>query len=115
MTADDIKTICLSFPGVTEDVKWGNDLVFSVGGKMFAVVGLDQSPTSSSFKVSDDVFDEVSSRMHFKPAPYLARHHWVLIEDTTKMSRQEWTEFLRQSYEMVKAKLPAKMRKLIEA
>ena len=24
-----------SWPGVTSDVKWGNDLIFSVGGKMF--------------------------------------------------------------------------------
>lgn len=74
MTAEDIKKICLSFPGVTEDLKWGDHLVFSVGNKMFCVVGLDQSPTTSSFKVSDDAFEEVSNRMHFKPAPYLARH-----------------------------------------
>lgn len=114
MTAEDIKKICLHFPGATQDLKWGDHLVFSVGGKMFSVVGLDQSPTTSSFKVSDDAFDEVSNRMHFKPAPYLARHKWVLIEDTTKMNPQEWAEFLRQSYELVKAKLPAKIRKQID-
>jgi predicted DNA-binding protein (MmcQ/YjbR family) len=28
--------LCRSLPGVTEDVKWENDLIFSVGGKMFA-------------------------------------------------------------------------------
>lgn len=28
---------CRGLPHVTEDVKWGNDFVFSIGAKMFAV------------------------------------------------------------------------------
>lgn len=43
MIIEDIQTICKSLPGVTEDIKWGHDLVFSIGGKMFCVVGLDQA------------------------------------------------------------------------
>ena len=32
---------CLSFPHATENVHWGNDLVFKIAGKMFAVMGLE--------------------------------------------------------------------------
>jgi predicted DNA-binding protein (MmcQ/YjbR family) len=111
MDIDDIKKICSQFKGVTEDIKWGHDLVFSVGQKMFCVVGLSGSPTSASFKVTDEEFEEMSSRTGFKPAPYVAKYKWVWVDDIKRMKRTEWEKYLRQSYEMVKAKLPAKVRK----
>jgi predicted DNA-binding protein (MmcQ/YjbR family) len=63
MHIEDIQTICRALPGVTEDIKWEHDLVFSIGGKMFCVVGLDESPTSASFKITDEEFEEMSSRL----------------------------------------------------
>lgn len=115
MTVEEIQSICSHFKAVTEDVKWGHDLVFSVGGKMFCVVGLDQSPTSASFKVKDEEFEEMSSRPGFKPAPYVAKFKWVWIEDINKMKKTEWKKYLQQSYELVKEKLPAKLKKQIAA
>lgn len=111
MTVEDIQTICRALPGVTEDIKWEHDLVFSIGGKMFCVVGLDQSPVSASFKVTDDTFEEMSSRLYFKPAPYVAKYKWVWISDITKMKRTEWQKLITQSYDLVKDKLPAKIKK----
>lgn len=111
MNIEDIKTICASFPNVTEDIKWGNDLVFMIGGKMFCVVGLNQSPTSASFKVTEDEFDEMSVRLHFKPAPYVAKYKWVLMEDISQMRKAEWEHYLKQSYDLVKARLPPKITK----
>ena len=40
MNIEQLRKYCLSFPHATEDVKWGNDLCFCVGGKMFCVTGL---------------------------------------------------------------------------
>jgi predicted DNA-binding protein (MmcQ/YjbR family) len=111
MNTENIRTLCLELPGVTEDIKWGHDLVFSIGAKMFCVVGLDQSPTSASFKVKDEEFDEISSRPGIKPAPYVAKHKWVLVEDINSMKKTEWKQFIQQSYNLVKAKLSAKLRK----
>ena len=42
MNIEEIQNLCKQLPGVTEDIKWGNDLCFSVGGKMFLVAGLEQ-------------------------------------------------------------------------
>ena len=33
---DPLVAFCRSLPGATEDIKWEHDLIFSVGGKMFA-------------------------------------------------------------------------------
>ena len=41
MNIEHLREYCLSFPGATEDVKWGSDLCFSVGAKMFCVTGAD--------------------------------------------------------------------------
>ena len=111
MNVEDLQAICKKLPAVTEDIKWGNDLVFSVGGKMFCVAGLDQSPTTASFKVTDEQFDAMSNREGFKPAPYVAKYKWVWLDDINRMSKKEWQHFVQQSYELVKAKLSTKMKK----
>ena len=111
MTIEDIQTICRSLPAVTEDIKWENDLVFSVGQKMFCVVGLNQSPTTASFKVTDEEFEEMCNRPGFKPAPYVAKYKWVWIEDIGKMNKAAWKQYLAQSHELVKNKLSIKLRK----
>ena len=35
MDIDALRAICKKLPGVTEDIKWGNDLCFCIAGKMF--------------------------------------------------------------------------------
>jgi predicted DNA-binding protein (MmcQ/YjbR family) len=71
-----------AFPGVTLDVKWGNDWVASVGGKMFFVGGPHPGRwTHCSFKVDDHRFLELTGVPGFKPAPYAARYRWVQMTD----------------------------------
>lgn len=110
MDIESFRCICMEFSCVTEDIKWGQNLVFSVGGKMFCIAGLDQSPINASFKVPDEEFEEMSRRPGFRPAPYLAKHKWVLIEDIAKMKNTDWKKYLRQSYALVRDKLPAKVK-----
>ncbi|MFV8327360.1 MmcQ/YjbR family DNA-binding protein [Flavobacterium sp. ZS1P14] len=111
MDIEEIRNICMEMPGVSEEIKWKHDLVFSIGGKMFCVAGLNQFPTSATFKVRDDEFEEISNWPGFKPAPYVAKYKWVLIEDINKMKKSEWQHYIKQSYNLVKDKLPVKLRK----
>lgn len=108
MDIEIITGICKALPAVTEDVKWGNDLCYMIGGKMFCVLSLD-SPLKVSFKVPDEEFDELSASKGIIPAPYVARYKWVLVEDAHVLSKQKWEHYVRQSYELVKAKLPRKI------
>lgn len=110
MQIDVLQKFCLSLPAVTEDVKWGNDLCFSVGGKMFCVMSLD-APFKCAFKVPDESFDELSTADGFIPAPYMARAKWVLVTKPSVLSKKEWENYIRQSYELIKTKLTRKMRK----
>ena len=109
MDIEMLRKICSSLRAVTEDVKWGNDLVFSVGDKMFCAASLEP-PFSCSFKVHDDEFDEISNRNGFTPAPYMARAKWVLVTDPSKLNKKDWERFLKQSYELIKIKLTKKLR-----
>jgi predicted DNA-binding protein (MmcQ/YjbR family) len=109
MDIEMLRKICSSLRAVTEDVKWGNDLVFSVGDKMFCAASLEP-PFSCSFKVPDDEFDEISNRNGFTPAPYMARAKWVLVTDPSKLNKKDWERFLKQSYELIKIKLTKKLR-----
>src|ERR1043165_2401991 len=101
MNIETLRKICSSLPAVTEDVKWGNNLVFSVGDKMFCVASL-QPPFTSSFKVPDDEFEELSNKDGFAPAPYMARAKWVLVTDPSKMNKKEWEQYIKGSYDLIK-------------
>jgi predicted DNA-binding protein (MmcQ/YjbR family) len=110
MDIDMLRKICSSLPAATEDIKWGNDLVFSVGDKMFCAASLTP-PFNCSFKVSNEEFDELSNQPGFTPAPYMARAKWVLVNDASRLSKKEWETYIKQSYDLVKAKLTKKLRK----
>ncbi len=106
MTLDTVRTFCLSLPDVTEDIKWGADLAFSIGGKMFCVLNTEP-PHQMSFKCSPEDFGELVERPGLRPAPYLARAMWVQEEQLgAALDRHEMARLLTASYELVRARLP---------
>lgn len=112
MDSESVREYCLSFPHATENVQWGADLVFKIAGKMFAVIGLDEaSDHCLSFKCTPEKFAELTERKGIVPAPYVARYHWVALETFNALKDKELKSLLRESYEMVFAKLPAKAKK----
>jgi predicted DNA-binding protein (MmcQ/YjbR family) len=113
MNIESLREFCLSLPYTTEDVKWGADVCFSIGGKMFCVSGFSQ-PLHASLKVNDEEFEEVSSRQGIIPAPYLARYKWVLISEDAGLTDKQWKHYISQSYELIKDKLPKKMLKELQ-
>ena len=110
MDIEILRSVCLSFSAVTETVKWSNDLCFCVGEKMFCVTSLEPSHTFS-FKVTEAEFDELAGSEGFMPAPYLASAKWVLVTDSSKLSRKDLKKYLQQSYDLIKAKIPKKQLK----
>jgi len=113
--ADWIRAICLALPGVTEQIQWGCDLVFKVGGKMFAVVPLEPAPVVMSFKVPDEEFPELTERLGVIPAPYMARAKWVALETESALPRLEIERLLKLSHSLVLAKHSKKMQAKILA
>ena len=109
MDVETLRTFCNALPAVREDIKWGNDLCFTIAKKMFCVIGLEP-PHRFSFKVTEEEFEEVSARDGFIPAPYMARNKWVSIENPDRVRQKDWEYFVRQSYELIKANLTRKAR-----
>jgi predicted DNA-binding protein (MmcQ/YjbR family) len=115
MNIDQIRKICLGFPGVTEQIQWEDDLLFKVGGKMFALTPLEPSRLWLCLKADPEEFAELTERPGIIPAPYLARAKWIAIESADAVSAAEAAGLLKKSYEMVLTKLPKGMREKIAA
>ncbi|MGB7467168.1 MAG: MmcQ/YjbR family DNA-binding protein [Candidatus Acidiferrum sp.] len=106
MNIDQLREICLSFGGATEQIQWGDDLVFKVAGKMFAVTPLVPGYNWLALKASPEGFAELTERPGIVPAPYLARAKWVAIETPNVLDAAEVATLLQTSYDLVVAKLP---------
>jgi len=109
-TVESIRKLCMSFPHSTEQIQWGYDLVFKIAGKMFAITPLEPAPVFLTIKASDESFAELTERPGIVPAPYLARAKWVALERADAVSPAELASLLRNSYDLVVARLPAKTR-----
>src|SRR6476619_3159624 len=113
MNIEDLRKFCLSMPGATEDVKWGADLCFSVGAKMFAVTSADSSVGGISLKCTPEKFDELIERDGIDPAAYVGRYKWVHILSADILPDPELKKLIEKSYQLVFDKLPPKIKKTI--
>jgi predicted DNA-binding protein (MmcQ/YjbR family) len=109
MNVDSIREYCLSFPRTTEKLQWGDALCFKIAGKIFAIVGLDNPRLC--FKCSPATFAELIEREDIRPAPYVGRYKWVMLDRLDALNNQELEDFIGQSYEMIAAKVPIKKGK----
>jgi predicted DNA-binding protein (MmcQ/YjbR family) len=115
MDVEWIRRVCMAFPHATEQVLWGADLVFKIGGKMFAAAPLEPARVCLSFKCTPEQFAELTERPGVIPAPYSARALWVALESEDALPRAEIRELLRQSYDLVLARLPKKKQAELRA
>ncbi len=104
-----LQDYCRGLPGTTEDIKWGNDLMFSIGKKIYAGFGAEESE-ALAFKCDDDDFDRLTKIDGIIPAPYAARFGWVSVERDGVLSEAELKGLIRKSYELVREKLARKVK-----
>ncbi len=106
-----LRALAASLPGATKDIKWGADLVYSVGAKMFCVFLLhDGRAASCSLKVDDDRFLELTGVPGVIPAPYLARARWIQVKPGHALAAADLGQLLRRSHALVAAKLTHKLQ-----
>lgn len=107
MSPEAFDATCEALPGVRMDVQWGDDHVWKVGGKMFAV----RSPAGSfSFKATDIAFEALTADGPGVPAPYLAKAKWVWFADLAEQDEDEVADWLRTAHGLIAAKLTKKAR-----
>jgi predicted DNA-binding protein (MmcQ/YjbR family) len=109
MNIDAIRSYCLAFPRTTEKLQWGDDLCFKIAGKIFAMLGLDKPRLC--FKCSPEVFSELIEREDIRPAPYVGRYKWVMLDRLDAVSDAELQDLIQRSYTMVAAKAPKRSKR----
>ena len=111
----DIEKLLLALPGVTLSIQWGNDRVFKVGGKMFAVIGVheDKRAAGMSFKASSESFRILTELPGIKPAPYLARAEWVYLDKPTRLPAKDLKAYLTRAHAIVASGLPKKTQRAL--
>lgn len=111
MDNESARRFCLSLPHATEGIQWDNDLLFRIGGKIFAVLALDPAAGHRlSFKCTPEKFAELLELDGIIPAPYMARNKWVTLERFEALTDGEIKALLENSYALVFAKLTRKMQ-----
>jgi predicted DNA-binding protein (MmcQ/YjbR family) len=106
MNVDSIRAYCLSFPHATEKLQWGDELCFKVREKIFVMLGLDNPRLC--FKCTAEAFAELIEREDVRPAPYVGRYKWVMLDRLDAVRWDELRELIAKSYGMVAAKAAGK-------
>jgi predicted DNA-binding protein (MmcQ/YjbR family) len=114
MNVDSVRGYCLSFRQAKETLQWGETVCFKVAGKIFAMLSLASVPPSLCFKCTPEKFAELCEVEGIRPAPYVGRYQWVLLERLDVLGDEEIEGLIRESYEMIvrnsKGKAKAKTR-----
>src|ERR1700710_2759748 len=109
----------LSLPRVEETLQWDN-LVYwvldkAVGGKMFAMIEPEPGGAHvAGFAVPAGRFEDLLEIEGVRPAPYLARAQWVVVERWDVFSAAEWQGHLQSAHSRVEAKLTPRIQRLMD-
>lgn len=112
MTFKELHAFLAKLPKATLSVQWGDDHVYKVGGKMFAVLGPpDGKSRTLSFKATDESFEILTRLEGIIPAPYLARAKWVQLDKPQRLPANELKAYLTRAHGLVAANLSKKMQR----
>lgn len=111
MDIERFRNICLGLDNVTEEFPFGpNTIVFKVNGKMFALAGLDMF---ESINLKCDPEEAIELRERYpavQPGYHMNKQHWNTIMMDNSISDKLITEWIVNSYELVKKKIPKKRK-----
>jgi predicted DNA-binding protein (MmcQ/YjbR family) len=102
---------CLSLPHTEESFPFDNQtLVLKVGGKMYALIALDDEP-AVALKCDPELAITLRERYPaVQPGYHLSKKHWntVLLNNTVSDDKIE--EWIQMSFQLVVAGLPKKVK-----
>jgi predicted DNA-binding protein (MmcQ/YjbR family) len=112
MNARELQNTCLELLGSREDFPFdATTSVFKVAGKMFALSDLHATPLQVSLKCDPDFAEHLrQTYAAVKPGYHLAKRHWNTITIDGTISDEMLKEFIRDSYDLVVARLPKRQR-----
>ena len=108
MNIETFREYCLSKLAATEDTPFGPDnIVFKVGGKMFALAALDEVPPAVNLKCDPDLALELRDRYEqVRPGYHMNKKHWNTVELGGVIPENEIRKMVDHSYDLVVRSLP---------
>ncbi|HKP93678.1 MAG TPA: MmcQ/YjbR family DNA-binding protein [Chthoniobacterales bacterium] len=111
MNAENFRVYCLAKDGATEGTPFGpEDIVFKVGGKMFALLALEEVPPRVNLKCDPDRALELRDRYEqVEPGYHMNKKHWNTVVLDGVIPDNEVKTMIDHSYELVAKRLPKKL------
>jgi predicted DNA-binding protein (MmcQ/YjbR family) len=112
MFADDVREVLLGKPHAVEETLFGPEvLVYKVGGKMFALLTVEDVPVRMNLKCEPERALDLRDRYEgIIPGYHMNKKHWnTLVLDQT-LPGDLIRELIDHSYGLVYASLPQKVR-----
>ncbi len=115
LTAEDIRDYCLLKKGVEEGFPFGNEtLVFKVGGKLFALMGLDSNPIRINLKCAPAKAIELrEAHSYILPGYHMNKAHWNTVVCEPRLKLALLQSLIDHSYELVYDSLSKKTKEEI--
>jgi predicted DNA-binding protein (MmcQ/YjbR family) len=113
MNIEEFRFYCLHKKAVTEEFPFDEvTLVFKVGGKMFALTGLDSPEFKINLKCDPDRAEELREEYDgtIIPGYHMSKKHWNTVFVNKSISEKLVKELIDHSYELVVNSLPKKNR-----
>jgi predicted DNA-binding protein (MmcQ/YjbR family) len=112
MNLEQLRDFCLALPGTTEDTPFGEDtLVLKVMGKIFLLTSLETEKLSFNVKCDPEKAVELREQYDFvQPGYHMNKKHWNTIMANNPLHDPLYYAWIRHSYELVVAGLPARLR-----
>ncbi len=114
MTLEEYNAFCTSLDHTTHVVQWGGSHVWKIGGKVFAIGGVNgPEGFRVSFKVSPLAFDILKEQPGCQGAPHLASRgmKWIQRFSDAAMDDAALKAYLLESYRLVSLGLTKKLQK----
>ncbi|PWJ58897.1 putative DNA-binding protein (MmcQ/YjbR family) [Dyadobacter jejuensis] len=103
MNQELLRDYCLSFPGVTEELPFGPDiLVFKVMGKMFLLTGLDEIDVSYNIKCDPELAVDLRAQYPaVQPGYHMNKKHWNTVHIDGSIPTDIQLRWVKDSYDLV--------------
>ncbi len=115
MNIEEIRDYCLAKPGAEESMPFGDDaIVFKVGGKMFALLGLGMMILNLKCDPDRSLLLR-EEHQAIREGYHMNKRLWnSLYLSETLPPRELIIELINHSYDLVKASLPKKVQETLE-
>ncbi|OFY83440.1 MAG: MmcQ-like protein [Bacteroidetes bacterium RIFCSPLOWO2_12_FULL_35_15] len=116
MNIEELREYCLSLKNTEEAMPFGPDtLIFKVGGKMFLIVGLDDSPLQFNVKCDPEKAIELREQYNYViPGYHMSKKHWNTIIIDGRASEKLVRQWIFDSYTLVIAGLSKSEQKRLK-